>query len=74
MDGLEGGVEVNPSKQYNEGSRLENPEQACHTLNMSRGIMMKLAREAGAVYKYGRLVRIDTQVVIDHLRKEHTMS
>ena len=64
---------MNASKQHNEHTRLETPEQACHTLNMSRGMLIKLAKEAGAVYKYGRLVRVDTPVVIEHLRKEYTV-
>lgn len=52
-------IENMPRARRNKNAMLVTVPMVMQEFNVSKYIAMKLANEAGAVYKYGRLVRID---------------
>ena len=48
-----------PRARRNKNAMLVTVPMVMQEFNVSKHIAMKLANEAGAVYKYGRSVRID---------------
>ena len=38
--------------------------------NLSRKLIMQIAEEAGAIVRYGRVIRIDAERFYEYLRKE----
>ena len=47
------------------------PDIAKDHFNLSRNLLMKIASEAGAVFKYGRTVRIDIEQLERYYRNNY---
>ena len=54
---------VNPNGRYNRVT------EACSQTNWSRNTLMKVAKEAHAVIRVGRTVRIDIPILFDYIDK-----
>lgn len=53
-------------------SRFIPPMQACETLSVCRNTLMKMAKECGAVVRFGGIVRIDMEKLIANLESNHS--
>lgn len=55
----------------NDGARFVTPEMAKGRYNLCRKNIIKLAKESGALVKYGRAVRIDVEKMDAYLIDEY---
>ena len=54
-----------------DSARYITVDQATKYYNFSRNTIYKLAKESGALIKYGRTSRVDTFTVDNYLSKEY---
>ena len=53
----------------NSNGRYQKVPAACGLVNVSRNTLMKIAREANAIARFGKSVRIDMSVLYDYIDK-----
>lgn len=60
-----------PAPKRNKGGTFVTIPMAMGELNMCRASVVKLAREASALYRYGNAQRINIQKLKDYFVKEY---
>lgn len=58
----------------NKDARFTTIEMEQQDCNLSRGNVMKIAKEAGALIKIGRVYRIDDEIFKNHFVANYTVS
>lgn len=56
-----------------ENGKFITGEQAMRRYNMSRGVIMKLAKEADALIKFGKTVRYNSEKIDAFLDQNYSM-
>ena len=56
----------------NEEARFITPEMAKSKYNLSRKLIVEIARESGSLIKYGRTVRIDTKKFDEYFTSQYS--
>lgn len=56
----------------NDEARFITPTMAMSRYNLCRNIIIEIAREANALIKYGRTVRIDTKKFDDYFTSQYS--
>lgn len=58
-------------KNSNGNGELITVNQACEAANLGMGTVRKIAAEAGAVRRFGRLYRINRKVFFDYIEETY---
>ena len=64
-----GGIAMN-RLQENTNAAFRTIQGIKAETNLSRKLIMQIAKEAGAIVRYGRVIRIDAERFYVHLRKD----
>lgn len=62
---------MNARKGGNEYGELITVEQCCRVSNLGRNTVRRLAQEAGAERKIGRIYRIERNIFFDYIERKY---
>lgn len=51
----------------NPNGRYRSVSGACSEVNISRGVLMRIAGECNAIIRIGRIIKIDMPILIEHI-------